>query len=112
MTRALLLTAFAAAWIVAGCAEEREAPAAAARATAPEDPEVAAALAALEKSSDADREEKMEAYLSAVRQAYGNESRAYLGEAAPELDIPVPDVEPMELDAPDLLPRAPAGNAP
>ena len=112
MTRALLIAALAVAWLT-GCSGEREAqPAAATSESAPEDPEVTAALQALERSSDADREEKMGAYLSAVRQAYGDESRAYLGEANPELDIPMPEVEPMELDAPDLLPKRTAGSEP
>ena len=106
MTRTLLLSAFAAAALLA-CSAETEAPSAPATSEiSREDPEVAAALEALEKSSKADREETLEAYLGAVRRAYGSESRAYLGEAGnAELDIPVPPVEPMERKAPDLLPK-------
>lgn len=50
-------------------------------------------------------EEKLEAYLGSVKQAYGKESRDYLdGEEHVELDIPVPPVDPVERKAPDLMP--------
>lgn len=113
MTRTHLLSALAAAALVACSAETETEPAPATSEISREDPEVAAALEALEKSSKADREEKLEAYLTAVRRAYGSESREYLGEAGrAELDIPVPSVEPMERKPPDLMPRPTAESPP
>jgi hypothetical protein len=108
MRTARWVFAFTAAALLACVPESESPPAAAAGGEIDrEDPETAAALQALEKSSEADREEKLEAYLGAVRRDYRAQSRAYLGEEArDQIDIAVPPVEPIDRKAPDLMPQA------
>jgi hypothetical protein len=105
MKRRSWLFALAAAALL-GCSRE-SAPAA--TDSVPGDAEAPSARDALDRTSKAERAQDIESYLDDVRRSYGDESRKYLGEDdRAKFDIPVPDVEPMERKAPDLLPDAPA----
>ena len=100
MLRRRSLPAVAAAALCIGglssCSRETTAPPTASSGDARSAPETG------REPSPAGLDQKLDAYLGAEKQAYGDETREYLGAQRSELSIPVPPIEPMDREKPSL----------